>query len=177
VKGVFTGEYELTLDEKKRLMVPRNIRDQLEPSTDGEGFYLVFGAGKRLSLYTERRFEQLSGAMQTSLIPDQSFHSFELLHYGLATLVKPDSVGRITVSEKQVRRCKLEKEVTLVGVGDHLEIWNRGDWEAHVEASLTQYDTILQSARANMGAAPAMERRTAPAVIPAPPAPAPQQQT
>jgi MraZ protein len=148
VRGLFTGEHELSLDDKKRLMIPRDVRNQLDPEADGEGFYLVIGASKRLSLYTERRFEQLSRALnQPSALPDQNFRAFELMHYGLATMVKPDSVGRITLNDKQVRRSGLAKEVTLVGVGDHLEIWNRDDWERHVEASLTQYDQILQSAR------------------------------
>jgi DNA-binding transcriptional regulator/RsmH inhibitor MraZ len=31
------------------------------------------------------------------------------------------------------KRTALEKEVTLVGVRDHLELWNRRDWEAERE--------------------------------------------
>jgi len=147
VRGLFTGEFELSLDDKKRLMIPRNIRDQIDPAVDGEGFYLVLGSNRKLSLFTERRFVELSNTIQPSLIPDQSFRAFELMHYALATQVKVDSVGRVTLNEKQIRRSNLEKEVTLVGVGDHMEIWNRAEWDAHVDASIGQQDQILQSAR------------------------------
>jgi MraZ protein len=150
VRGVFTGEFELSLDEKKRLMVPRSIRDQLDPGKDGDSLYIALGMNRRLSVFTERQYEQLSKTLESTLIPDVNLHAFKLMHYGLATQVTMDTVGRITLTDKQVKRAGLDKEITLVGVEDRLEIWNRADWDRHVEASLNQYDQVVDSARPSM---------------------------
>jgi MraZ protein len=44
-----------------------------------------------------------------------------------------DKQGRVLIPEKMRQRTALQKEVTLVGVRDHLEIWNRPEWEAERE--------------------------------------------
>jgi MraZ protein len=155
VRGVFTGEFELSLDDKKRLMIPRSIRDQIDPTADGTALYIALGMNRRLSIFTERQYEQLSRTLAGSLIPDVNLHNFKLMHYGLATQVTPDSVGRITLTDKQVKRAGLDREVTLVGVEDRLEIWNRADWDRHVDSALNQYDQVMDSARPAVRSRPA----------------------
>ena len=35
--------------------------------------------------------------------------------------------------QKTLKRAGITKEVSLIGVRDHLEVWNRADWEARIE--------------------------------------------
>jgi MraZ protein len=44
--------------------------------------------------------------------------------------VEMDKQGRILLPDKSLKRSNIQKEVTLLGVRDHLELWNRADWEA-----------------------------------------------
>jgi MraZ protein len=55
------------------------------------------------------------------------------LHFALASRVEPDGQGRLLLPQKILRRAGIQKEVTLIGVRDHLEVWNRADWEARIE--------------------------------------------
>jgi len=55
------------------------------------------------------------------------------MNFGLADKVEVDKQGRILIDAKTLRRTGTNKEVTLVGVRDHLELWNRQDWESWVE--------------------------------------------
>ena len=40
----------------------------------------------------------------------------------------------------------LEKEITLVGVRDHLEIWNRERWQTYLAQRQEHYDDLAEKA-------------------------------
>ena len=44
------------------------------------------------------------------------------------------------------RMAQLEKEVVLVGVRDHLEVWNRQRWDAYTQQKQENYDEIAEKA-------------------------------
>ena len=52
---------------------------------------------------------------------------------GMASRLEWDNQGRILIPEKTMQRAKISREVTFVGGMDHLELWNRGDWELRRE--------------------------------------------
>ena len=47
-----------------------------------------------------------------------------------------DASGRILLPPSLRRRVQFDKEVTLVGRADRLELWNRERWEANMNAVL-----------------------------------------
>lgn len=53
--------------------------------------------------------------------------------------VDPDSQGRVVIPERLLKRAGIGKEITLLGVHDHLEIWNRADYDAFQETIATDY--------------------------------------
>jgi len=144
---LFTGEHEHTLDQKNRLSIPARFRQLLCPETVGSKFYLILGANKRLWLYPDQYYEQLVNRMPAELIPDENVMQFEQLTFGLATLLDIDSTGRVLVPDRMIRRAQLGKDVVIIGVRDHLEIWNREDWEQYVENGLSEYSQTLTRAR------------------------------
>lgn len=154
----FTGEFEMSLDEKKRLIIPRNIRDELDPAVDGEGLYVILSTDRKLHLYTEKAFEQLSRTKEPN---DPGNDDSDLLLYATAALVKIDTVGRVSLTDKQVRRSGLGKEVTLLGNNDHLELWNRDEWEAESELRLAERQARARAARAAKMGTPAKSAEAA----------------
>jgi len=144
---LFTGEYEHTLDQKNRVSIPARFRQLLSPDSIGEKLYLILGANKKLWLYPDRYYEQLVDRHPAELIPDEKVLQFEQLTFGLARLLEFDNTGRVLIPEKMIRRAALGKEVVIIGVRDHLEIWNRGDWEEYVENGLSEYGETLTRAR------------------------------
>jgi len=144
---LFTGEYEHTLDQKNRMSIPARVRQMLCPETIGEKFYLIIGANKKLWLYPDRYYEQLVNRQPAELIPDETVLQFEQLTFALAALLEIDATGRILVPDRMIRRAALGKEVVIIGVRDHLEIWNRSEWDSYVENGLSQYGETLTRAR------------------------------
>ena len=51
------------------------------------------------------------------------------------------------LNEKAIRRGKLGTEVTMIGAGDHLEIWNRDQWEEYLERNMDMHERMLLEAR------------------------------
>ena len=144
---MLTGEYEHALDEKNRLFVSNKLRSQIDVLEHGSSFYLVVGANGILCLYPEKYFQQivLAGAPGTAA-PDESV-AFERLSFALTSKVELDRQGRLLLGEKVRRRAKLKNNLTLVGVRDHLELWNTEDWEKYVSDNLSQYQQQIMQAR------------------------------
>ena len=59
--------------------------------------------------------------------------------FALARVIKPDAQGRVVLPEKSMQRALIDDQVTLVGKGDHIEIWPRRDWEHFVADALPRY--------------------------------------
>ena len=67
---LFTGTYDLTIDNKNRLSIPAGIRSAMDPKKDGTGFYLVPGSRRgTLGLYGDRYYEAYSEQYHASLEP------------------------------------------------------------------------------------------------------------
>jgi len=130
---VLYGEFDLTIDEKCRLGIPAEVRRALDPERDGERFFITVGVNRRPWLFPEFRYEAFVGQMESELTPDEDRLAFDQMFFSMASKVDWDSQGRILVPEKYRTRTNLAREVTLVGVRDHLELWNRADWAVRME--------------------------------------------
>lgn len=130
---VLYGNYELTVDDKNRILVPSEVRKKLDPERDGEAFFLVTGRDGRLWLYPERHYELLVSRDPSELTPSEDMLAFDRMMLGLASRVEWDKQGRVLLPDKALKRAGIGKEVTLVGARDHLELWNRADWESERE--------------------------------------------
>ncbi|OHB59008.1 MAG: hypothetical protein A2Y12_19755 [Planctomycetes bacterium GWF2_42_9] len=144
---LLTGEYEHTLDEKGRLFVSNKLRSQIDSQEHGGDFYMVMGANGILCLYPEKYFQQiaLAGAPRTAA-PDEAV-AFERMSFALASKVELDRQGRLLLNEKLRRRASLKGDITLVGVRDHIELWNSEDWERYVGDHMSQYQHQSMQAR------------------------------
>jgi len=115
------------------MLIPSDIRRQLVPDRDGEAFFLVYGVDGRLWLYPERVYEQLVSRDPSELTPDEDSLAYDRWNLGMAGRIEWDKQGRVLFPEKFLKRSGLGKDVTLVGVRDHLELWSRSDWEVERE--------------------------------------------
>jgi transcriptional regulator MraZ len=144
---VLTGEFELNIDEKNRLLIPSEVRRSINQAEHGDGFFLVMGVNRRPWLYTERYYENLVTAAPADITPEQDLLAFDQLHFAMASRIEPDGQGRLLLPQKILKRAAIQKEVTLIGVRDHLEVWNRADWDARIEELERQASEIAVAAK------------------------------
>jgi MraZ protein len=141
------GEHELTIDEKNRLPIPSEIRKSINSERDGDAFFLVLGLNRKPWLYPERFYEQLVFQAQPDITPGEEQLDFAHANFALASRLEWDSQGRLLIPAKTLRRTELNREVTLIGAGDHLEIWNRSDWDSRREQILARHAEIAIRAK------------------------------
>ena len=83
-------------------------------------------------------------------LPGEDAMTFDQMWFGQATRVEWDNQGRILIPEKVFKRTAIGKEVSLVGMRDHLELWNRVDWatrEEELDRQRVEYTLRARQAR------------------------------
>ena len=101
---IFTGEHEFTIDAKQRLAVPAEIRTTLEAAGHGTGLYVMPGPNGALWIWPERTFEEMTGAIDASLLPAEETMDYEELLFPQAARLELDKSGRVRVPERLLRR-------------------------------------------------------------------------
>lgn len=124
---MFLGEYEHTLDSKGRIAIPARFRAQMD-----RGAVISKGMGTCLSIYTMDRWEEKSNELAAGKASDE-LRDFERRIYPSASEVELDGQGRMVIPAKLRAYARLETEVTIAGVRDHFEIWNRALWQQYQE--------------------------------------------
>lgn len=141
-----TGEYFHAIDSKFRLTIPAKFRDTIDPAEQGSGFYAVPGFDGVLFLYTPKTFRGMSPQLDSDLLAVPEVRNFRRLRYGLTEYVETDRLGRVLIPEKTLKRSGIDRDVAIVGVQDHIEVWDRTKWEAFVTDHLAEHDQLAQQA-------------------------------
>ncbi len=124
---MFLGEYEHTIDAKGRLAVPAKFRAQMD-----RGAVISKGMGTCLSVYTMERWDVKSAELASGKTSDD-LRDFERRIYPSASEVELDGQGRMVIPAKLRSYAGLASEVTVAGVRDHFEIWDRTAWQTYQE--------------------------------------------
>ncbi len=143
---LFTGEYSYRLDAKNRLVIPGKVREKVDVQEQGSGWYLVPGFDGTISLYTPVTFEEMADRKKAELFRLKDVRDYDRLHFALSAHVEMDRLGRILIPETMLGRTGVGKDVAVVGVRDHLEIWDQAKWSAFVEAKFSAYDDMAKAA-------------------------------
>ncbi|MGN6505310.1 MAG: division/cell wall cluster transcriptional repressor MraZ [Tepidisphaeraceae bacterium] len=136
------GEHELTIDEKGRLLVPSDVRKRLE--TFGENDTLILmNMGGRGFMYPEKFHLSRFGNVRTGIVPTVQEQQLLRALFGPSIRLVWDKQGRILLSPKTIAGFKLDREITLVCAGDHVELWNRQDWAAEQARLMEQMPDLI----------------------------------
>ncbi len=116
------GEYSHAIDGKGRIFIPAKFREMLGPV-----FYITRGLGYFLAIYRQEEWAALKEKIKS--VPSED--ALELQRYFMAPAQEcvPDSQGRVLISPKLRTFAKLDKVASIIGMGDHVEIWHDADWE------------------------------------------------
>jgi MraZ protein len=98
-------------------------------------------------LYPEKYFEQIALAVTPgTTAPDEAI-VFERISFAMSSKVELDGQGRLLLNERLRKRAGLKDQITLIGVRDHIELWNTENWEQYVSDYMAQYQKQMSQAR------------------------------
>ena len=141
---LFTGTYERTVDEKLRIAIPKRLREAVEGQ--GGAFYIAPGTDGSLALYTPEGFARLSQRLAEAPPTQKDVRAFSRMFFSQAEVAEIDRQGRIRVPARLAEMAALKKEVILLGIHDHLELWDRKRWFSYREERVGHYDAIAEAA-------------------------------
>src|SRR5438045_4724074 len=126
---MLVGEHEHTIDDKNRLTLPAKFRQAF-----ADGLVLTRGIERCLSAYprsewtatVESRLRELDPLSREGRVMQRYFFSG-------AAEAELDKQGRVMVPSSLCDYAGLGKEVVVAGIRDHLEIWDRASWRAHLD--------------------------------------------
>lgn len=114
------------LDPKGRLIIPARFRDVLrQSSVDGLIVSKMDGA---LVSYTLEEWHKIEQRILNLAEKSDNMRRFRRVFIGGAFECLLDKQGRILIPPSLRQYSELSKEVVLVGVLDHFEIWARENW-------------------------------------------------
>ncbi len=145
---LYTGAYELTIDEKKRLSIPSAIRASMDEATDGSGFFVVLGDKPgTLSLFANQYFGRYAEQLAREMTPGTERQIFEKVFYSKCAELSIDKQGRVALPEHMLDAVKLGRAVYLTGARDHLDLWNKADYEQFIQEHQNKIMELQNKAR------------------------------
>jgi MraZ protein len=125
-----TGTYPCNLDDKRVLILPKTIREQL-----GESDTVLVSPGPDhcLWLTNQAHLDRLAEKIEQSPARETDIRVFKRLYFAQTEKVVLGADGRVTVSDRLAQFAGLSQEVVIVGIDDHFELWDAAKWKDYTQ--------------------------------------------
>jgi MraZ protein len=142
---LLTGAFGRSIDDKLRVAIPKRLREAWAAGNQSN-IYIAPGTDQSLALYTEEAFARLAERLAQSSPTRQDVRTFNRLLYARAQRAELDAQGRVRIPPELARLAGLDKEVMLLGVQDHVEVWAAERWKSYLAERQDHYDEIAEAA-------------------------------
>lgn len=139
--GKFFGRYERNLDDRNRLQLPVKLFSDDLPSS----FFALRGFDGCISIYQRKDFESLLEQLNGKSYFLRENRSFIRLALESVFELEVDAHQRITIPKDLKERHKLSQSVTVIGVIDHFEIWDKEAYESFKADSSSSYEDLAEA--------------------------------
>lgn len=117
------GEFTSPLGDKNRVAMPKSLRIELQ-----DRLIITRGYERSLIIIDQRRWQQLLGDINKQSLLKLDVRDTKRFLLGGAFELSLDKQGRFVIPEALVKYADLESQVTFLGVGEWIEIWNFNTW-------------------------------------------------
>ena len=126
---MFYGEYEHTLDEKHPPTLPARFRHSL-----AGGVVLARGIERNIDVYPSDTWHE--NMARIAELDSLSREAREMKRYVFAgaAVAELDRKGRVLLPQHLGEHAGIGRDVVVAGVHDHVQIWDRAAWTAHLNA-------------------------------------------
>jgi MraZ protein len=127
----FVGTYTVKLDDKNRLAMPVQLRNQF----GGHPVYFTLGKEHCLTVLPKPSFDVQKARINAMDVGTEEGRHARRQFFSTAQVITPDGQGRFTLPQTHVEHLRLKdsRELTVLGAGDYVEVWDvqeYADYEA-----------------------------------------------
>ena len=123
---MFRGSSFHTMDSKGRIIIPARFRDVIK--ADGSYGVMLSRMDGALIAYTYDEWRKIENRILTLAEKSESMRRFRRVFIGGSFECPCDKQDRILIPQNLREYAEFEKDIVLVGVLEHFEIWSRDSW-------------------------------------------------
>ncbi len=116
------GQFLHTVDTKGRLFIPAKLREKL-----GFNFVLTKGLENSLAIYPEEEWKKFSEKIMS--IPTMQSLTLRRFFMAPAQDCTADVQGRVLIPQLLREYAGIDKNVFVIGMGNHIQIWDVDKWK------------------------------------------------
>lgn len=134
------GEYRHNIDDKGRITIPSKFREEI-----GMKFVVTRGLDECLFVYSMDNWNKIVSKLQTLPFTKKDARTFMRFFLSGATVCEFDKQGRINLTNSLILYAGIQKECTIIGVNDRLEIWASEKLNAIMEENELNFSAIAEN--------------------------------
>ncbi len=145
---MFRGSSSHTIDSKGRIIIPARFRDVIK--AQGSNGVMVSRIDGGLVAYTYDEWRKIETRILSLAEKSENIRRFRRVFIGGAFECSCDKQDRILIPQNLRQYAEIDKEIVLVGVLDHFEIWSRKSWDReniHLEKDMKKEDARNEIAK------------------------------
>ncbi len=137
----FRGIHDHSLDAKNRLSIPARFR-----AAFSDGVVLAKDPEPCVAVWTPDTHEAIiERALAGSNPMGSQYRKLSRFYQGNSFEIDLDASGRVTLPPPLLAHAGIAKEVVVVGVGDHLEVWDKARWAREQDALDAEIEEVTES--------------------------------
>lgn len=142
------GKYFHSIDEKSRLILPLKLRKEL-----GNEICYTRGLDGCIAIYPIKEYEKIIERYEDLDYLEDNNRNYLRSFYGDTVFPEIDKQGRILITKDHILRLGLDKkkDVIVLGVRDHIEVWEQDRYLALESINSKSYEdnarTIARNAK------------------------------
>lgn len=140
--NMFFGTYSHSLDDKNRLVIPHKMRNQF-----GEKLFVMKGFDGALSLFQEAKFDALVNEFETLPFNKKSARDYLRVQLASVSELEFDRLGRVIIPQTLLAKYEIGKEVLIIGVGDHIELWDEKKYQEYAKEVEKSFEKIAEEVK------------------------------
>jgi MraZ protein len=127
MSDVLIGSYSARFDASGRIKIPEKFREAIEASY-GKDLFVTAMTDESVQIYPLSVWLEMTGMASEAAVhlrPD--VRKFMLRVNRTGSRHELDSKGRILISQALREKARLQDEVEVIGLSNHLEVWNKDE--------------------------------------------------
>ena len=140
VRPMLIGEFEHSLDDKGRVIMPVKLRSDI-----GERFIITKGLDGCLFVFSQLEWSNFETKLKELPLTNKNARDFVRFFLSGATECELDKQGRFLIANNLREYASITKEVVIIGVGTRIEIWNKEKWKDYSGDENISADSIAEN--------------------------------
>ena len=132
------GEFNHTIDNKNRLIIPSKLRSELDGAT------ITRGLDKCLAIYPKNEWDKIVNKLATLPFTKSDARNVNRFIFSGASTIVFDKMGRINLPANLVSYASLVKDCVIIGVNERVEVWDKEAFDPFMNENMDSFAEMAE---------------------------------